>query len=719
LGLVTGLHGQILVHVSQNAADGGDGSKAKPFQNILQARDHLRQARKTGKIPDTETVIVELAAGVYRLAAPVEFTAEDGGRPGAPVIYRAAEMGKAQLRGGVPLPAGAFRKVSDPALLARLAEGARPHVLVCDLANIVDGELPEFPNAYRATPVAPWLYADGQPMTLARWPNKDAENNGWVSFSKVVDQGLPQPGAEDPALRKVRPGAFVFDHPRAASWDLEAGAWLFGYWTHDWSEETIRIASYDAGKKTIRLAAAHGYGIMGGTWGAKERRFFAQNILAELDSPGEWFVDRKAKKLFYYPVAPIAHSQLVLVTNSAPLIGLTHVRHLKINGLKIEYNHGTGISIKQGEDIEIAGCELSNLAGTAIDLSGKNLTLRSCDIFNIGRNGVSLNGGDRKTLEKSGNLVVNNHIHHYGIFQRTYAPGIGVGGCGSIVRQNLIHDAPHNAISYSGNEHLFELNEIHRVMLETGDSGAFYSGRDWTSQGNILRHNYIHHLGGKDVSTTHTMGIYLDDCDSGDTLEGNILYRAGRALMIGGGRNNPVLNNLVIDCPIGLHFDGRGMSWKQWNNPSDRSWMLEAKAEALNYKNPPWSERYPLLAKIMSDSPKEPLYNPIRNNIFINCRDKVLHLDRDSASVLPKLEIEHNLVVQTGEPNPKALDTITNHPGFTLAQNPPADLGYTVGARGGFQMKADSWLLRQNSAFAKIPCEKIGLQKDACRQSLP
>jgi hypothetical protein len=27
-------------------------------------------------------------------------------------------------------------------------------------------------------------------------------------------------------------------------------------------------------------------------------------------------------------------------------------------------------------------------------------------------------------------------------------------------------------------------------------------------------------------------------CDCGDTLEGNVFYRAGRALMIGGGRDN-------------------------------------------------------------------------------------------------------------------------------------------------------------------------------------
>ena len=125
--------------------------------------------------------------------------------------------------------------------------------------------------------------------------------------------------------------------------------------------------------------------------------------------------------------------------------------------------------------------------------------------------------------------------------------------------------------------------------------------------GNVLRNNYIHDLGGGDAEHVNTMGIYLDDCDCGDTLVGNVFYRAGRAIMIGGGRDNPVLNNLVVDCPIGLHIDSRGMTWKQWNNPADSSWCLEAKAQQFNYTQPPWSTRYPRLAAIMHEEPREPL----------------------------------------------------------------------------------------------------------------
>ncbi len=713
---------ELVVHVSRTAADGGagaDGSAQKPFVSITAARDFIRAGRKDGKIPPTEAITVEIAAGVYPIEKLIAFTAADGGTAEAPVTYRAEKKGAAELRGGVTLPGDAFRRIDDAGTLSRLAESARGKVLVCDLGNYISAELPVFGNSFRGTPPGPWLYVDGESMTLARWPNKDADNHGWAVFSEVIDKGFADPGSNDPAMQKAHPGAFVFDDPRPASWDIDAGVWLLGYWTHDWYDENIRIDSYDAEKKVIRLAARHSYGLMGGTWGAKGRRFFAHNLLAELDAPGEWFVDRVEKKLFYYPASPIADSEVVLATSTESLLSFTDTKHLNLEGLSFGYSHGSGLSAKQVEHLAISGCTFHNLSGTGITLNGAHSRVQSCDIFNIGRNGISLSGGDRKTLTPAENLIANNHIHHYALFQRTYAPAISASGCGQTVRNNLIHHAPHNAIGYSGNEHLFELNEIHHVVMETGDSGAFYTGRDWTSQGNVLRHNFIHDLGGDTIGGSHTMGIYLDDCDSGDTLQGNVFHKAGRAIMIGGGRDNPVRNNLVIDSAVGLHLDARGMSWKQWNNPDEPSWMLEKKAEALSYKSPPWSEKYPSLAKIMSDSPREPLHNPITGNVFINTSEKVMSLSKDSTAILPKLKIEDNLMIQPADAEPKITAPIDKQPGFSVETEAPADLGFTDAANGDFSLKEGAWLLQKSPGLKEIPFDKIGLYRDPWRTDLP
>jgi hypothetical protein len=720
LGLVSCASADVNLHVAAEAEAGGDGSRGKPYQTLTQARDGLRAARKTGAVKSGEAVTVWVEPGVYRLERSFELAAEDGGTAGAPVTYRAQKRGKARIHGGVTLAPESFKPLAEDAVLARLEAAARGQVLVCDLSAQMPGTFETFKKAYHGVPAAPWLYVDRQPMTLARWPNADAPEAGWAGFSKAVDTGLPKADAQDPALRKAHPGSFVFDDPRPARWRLDEGVWLLGYWTHDWCDEVIRVAAYDKEKQVVTLAAPHGYGINGGTWGAAKRRFFALNALEELDAPGEWYLDRARKLLYLYPEGSLKGASIVLATLTQPLVKVNGAKHVKFAELAFEYGHADGITVQNAAHVEIAGCVVANLAGSGICVDGAENTVRSCDIFNLGKNGLSLGGGDRKTLTPAKNLAVNNHIHHYGLFQRTYAPGIGVGGCGQIARNNCIHDAPHNAVLYGGNDHLFELNEIYRVVMETGDAGAFYTGRDWTSQGSVLRHNYIHDLGGGDAKHVNTMGVYLDDCDCGDTIEGNVFYRAGRAIMIGGGRDNPVLNNLVVDCPIGLHIDSRGMTWKHWNNTNDPSWCLDAKARAFNYTQPPWSVKYPRLAAIMEDSPREPLNNPVRRNVFVDCAKQVCDFDGNVKKLLDKFEIAENLAVNTaGATNgiAKAVE-LKGFANLAGTKGAPVELGFADAAAGNFALRRNARLLKEVPAFEKIPFEKIGLYKDDYRRKL-
>jgi hypothetical protein len=414
------------------------------------------------------------------------------------------------------------------------------------------------------------------------------------------------------------------------------------------------------------------------------------------------------------------NAAITLGTLTQPMVRINGGKHIKLIGLAFEFSHGDGLILQNAEGVEIAGCRVANLAGSGISADGRENVIRSCDLYNLGRSGLSLNGGDRKTLAPAKNLAVNNHIHHYGLFQRTYAPGIGVSGCGQVARNNRIHDAPHNAVLYGGNEHLFELNEVYRVVMETGDAGAFYTGRDWTSQGNVLRHNFIHDLGGGDAGHVNTMGVYLDDCDSGDTIVGNIFLRAGRAIMIGGGRDNTVSGNLVVDCPIGLHLDSRGMTWKQWNNPADSSWHLEAKAQRLNYTQPPWSERYPKLARIMQEEPRQPLGNVIRANVFVDCTKQLCSFDGNVKELLGKLDIAENLAVNTsGASNVVMARGLKGFRDVSGSPSAPVDLGFKNPAAGDFTFKTNARLLMENPAFKPIPADRIGLITDEYRRQLP
>jgi hypothetical protein len=50
-----------------------------------------------------------------------------------------------------------------------------------------------------------------------------------------------------------------------------------------------------------------------------------------------------------------------------------------------------------------------------------------------------------------------------------------------------------------------------------------------------------------------------------------------------------------------------------------KGWHLEGKAQQFDYTKGLWSERYPRLANIMNDHPREPLFNPVECNKFIGC----------------------------------------------------------------------------------------------------
>ena len=213
--------------------------------------------------------------------------------------------------------------------------------------------------------------------------------------------------------------------------------------------------------------------------------------------------------------------------------------------------------IQGGTGNRIEGCTIRNIGNWAVRIDGgTGHGVADCDIFDTGDGGVSLHGGDRQTLTPGGHFVENCHFARQGRWSKCYVPAVMISGVGLRASHNLIHDHPHCAILFGGNEHLIEFNEIHHIALETGDVGAIYTGRDWTCRGNRIRHNFIHHTGGVGMGS---MGVYMDDCVSGTEVFGNVFYKVHWAMFIGGGRDHRVENNVFVDCDPAVRMDGRGL----------------------------------------------------------------------------------------------------------------------------------------------------------------
>lgn len=635
-----------------------------PFATLERARDAVRELKRQGKLP-AGGVRVWLRGGIYFRQSPFSLTPEDSGTAESPIVYGAYRGEKVRLVGGKAV--SGWKPVTEEAVLRKLPPEARGKVVWVDLRaqGITDfGQMRR--RGFGLPPTVPAgleLFYQGKPMPLARYPNE-----GWL---RIASTPAGQQG-----------GRFTCDDPRRARWAGAKDVWVHGYWTWDWADSYEKVVSVDPERGEIVTAEPHGvYGYTPG------KRFRVLNLLEELDAPGEWYLDRDTGRLYFYPPDAGDGEAMVSLTEQ-PLVTLQDVSHVRLERLTFEVTRGTAVEVRGGEHVTLAGCTFRNIGTVGVIVEGgKAHRVVSCDFMDLGDGGVQVSGGDRNTLTSCEHEVENCLFTRFSRWSRTYRPAVLVGGVGVRVAHNLMYDAPHSAILLGGNDHLIEYNEIHHVCTETGDAGAFYMGRDLTQRGTVLRYNYFHDLGKSLQADTFVdvMAVYLDDCTCGITVFGNLFVRAGRAAMIGGGRDNTVENNIFVDCEPAVHVDARGMGWASfWFDGRDSTLMDRLKA--VPYQQPPWSERYPQLVNILEDEPAKPKGNRIVRNICVGGRWIDLYDNLNDQIVT----IRDNMV------NDEVGLEVTPQ-GVRLRDGSPA---YQRG-------------------FQPIPVERIGLYRDAYRRRLP
>jgi hypothetical protein len=315
--------------------------------------------------------------------------------------------------------------------------------------------------------------------------------------------------------------------------------------------------------------------------------FFGKQLLQPVQSPnqvpaarGEWGVDREAGVLYVWLPAPLETAPVVLSTLPEPIVTLDQTAFVTWQGFILENTRGVGIAVNGGRGNRVVACTVRNPGTVGITVSGAGNGVIGCDVEGTGSGGITVDGGNRLTLQAAGNYADNNYLHHTGRRQ-PQAAAIQLGGVGNRATHNLVHDVPAAAILYAGNDHLIEANEILRACLATAELGAVHTARDWGAQGTSIRGNFIHHLGGSAV------GVSLADCASGSTVEKNVFYQAGTAVLIGGGRSNQVCNNVFVAGAPAVRLDDRGRQRLRLKAGLQESWDLQAKLEAMNYASRP------------------------------------------------------------------------------------------------------------------------------------
>ncbi len=477
--------------------------------------------------------------------------------------------------------------------------------------------------------------------------------------------------------------------------------WLDGLVANDWSWQSHSIASIDAENKTITLRDPAPYKIK------MTPRFYVENLLEEIDMPGEYFIDRSTGFLYLFPPEDMAADSFICVSTLAEsMLVVDGASRLTFDGLVFDTGREGAIDVRSGEANRFCNLEVRNFTGTAIRLAGRNNAVSRSAIHHIGGSGVILAGGDPETLEAGHNAVEDTEIRRFAQYDKAYTPGVKLEGVGNRVSHCEIHDGPHGGITIKGNDHLVEYTDLHHLIQGFSDFGAIYmaTGHDPCQRGHLVRRNYIHDLGAPDRKWC--VGIYSDWFSQGSTFEENIFHRIGDdpgtfefiAMVNSSGRYNRFFNNVFIDCPI-PYDRGYNMSYGYKKNGKDKKLLADwrKRLEDPEVLGGIHGTRYPELHCFFGEAIWFPDTCRFERNLVYN----------NAVPFNPEYLPEHFIMDRSRKGWSHHEDLANALDNWVTDKDP----GFVDLSAGSFNFLKDARVFDESPGFKAIPFNEIGIRK--------
>jgi len=316
---------------------------------------------------------------------------------------------------------------------------------------------------------------------------------------------------------------------------------------HMWDESLVGVEAIDTAARTVIFSDRSGH--PPGAFGV--RKYVVWNVREGMTRPGQWYLDRSAGKVVYWPIeaedmskaevfAPVVQSIIKIEgSREKPAEGIT-IRGLKLSVTNTPLKTGGfgagrfdgAVSLFSAKNCRVIDLEIVNVGGQGIKASGDGLRIEKCHVHHTGACGIKFMGTDAS--------VTDNHIHDVGL---TYPSAIALwgGGKDSLIGHNEIHETPYTAINCGGENNRIEHNLIYRAMLELHDGGGIYC---FAGKNLVLRGNFI-----RDITDTGGYGssaYYLDERSENCVVEGNVSLRVARPSHNHMAKNNTVRNNVFI-----------------------------------------------------------------------------------------------------------------------------------------------------------------------------
>lgn len=356
---------------------------------------------------------------------------------------------------------------------------------------------------------------------------------------------------------------------------------------HKWCDDILPLHSTDPSTGRIEVSKPAAMTIEVGD------NFVYENVREALTEPGEWYLDRAEKKLYYIPQQGETAESLTL---SAPVtesfFNINGASDITFSGIdfkntdwdfvsggwhnigdgfdhplyaNIKYNHthpqaayetpGT-INISNSSEINFTNCKFKNISNTAIKYASgsKDSVVSSCLFDQIGGNAIFIDGPFEIPAKTSNIDVTDCHIKYYG---RIYNNSIGVlitHATDCDITYNEIHDGWYTAVSVGWNWGYTD-NPTNNIKVQ--NNLIYNIGNGWLSDmggiytlgiqpDTVLSGNIIHNVGCYEGSTGYGgWGIYLDEGSSYITVEKNLVYDcSSNSLHQHYGKDNLIKNNI-------------------------------------------------------------------------------------------------------------------------------------------------------------------------------
>ncbi len=488
------------IYVAANGSDANEGTKEKPFVSVAMAVRKARELRRLNDASIQKGIHIYVDKGVYQFAEPLFVRPEDAGTETSPMSIEAVSGERPVFSGGINV--AGWKKVTGN--VVNLPKKAQGKIWVAD-APRVGGDLLDFRQ----------LWVNGVKAIRARDKNADSMYR-ILSWNKKTEQcWIPKPTADIS--------------------NIDGLEMLIHQW---WAVAVLRIKKA-AGKgdsvllsfhqPESRVQSEHPWPAPWLSTETGNSAFYLTNAIQFLDEPGEWYLDKRNRKLYYWPRA---NENLNTATIVAPVLETlvkvqgtidNPVSYVNFKGIAFQYAtwlrpsqqghvpHQAGMYMLDAYKLKIPGTpdkkSLENQAwvgrpAAAVEVNyANNINFESCRFEHTASTALDYHKGVQNNTIK-GNLfkdiggtailagvfsdeATEVHLPYNPADKREVASNI-------VISNNLINDATNEDWGCVG----IGAGYVKNTTIEHNDiSDVYYSGISvgwgWTKTRNVMENNSI------------------------------------------------------------------------------------------------------------------------------------------------------------------------------------------------------------------------------------